>query len=97
MVNVTEIAAVHRALSALEQWDMLTLNPDGTGAATADAPWARKLIAAALVVLEQDEWVPLPTQEEAAQFLANYLSDSIDSDREAYMIEGERLLDYLRQ
>lgn len=36
------------ALLKLEQWDMLTLDSDGHGAVTSDAPWARKLIADAL-------------------------------------------------
>lgn len=36
------------ALTALEQWDMLTLDAEGHGQATADAPWARDLIAKAL-------------------------------------------------
>lgn len=36
------------ALQRLAEWDMLTLTPDGHGAVTADAPWARKLIAEAL-------------------------------------------------
>jgi hypothetical protein len=36
------------ALRQLAEWDMLSLRADGHGAATADAPWARALIAAAL-------------------------------------------------
>lgn len=43
-----EIERLRWALTTLERWDMLTLNPDGSGAATDDAPWARKLIADAL-------------------------------------------------
>lgn len=35
-------------LTTLEQWDMLTLDGEGHGVATADAPWARELIAKAL-------------------------------------------------
>lgn len=37
-----------RALRQLESWDMLSLNPDGTGSATADAPYFRRVIAYAL-------------------------------------------------
>jgi hypothetical protein len=39
---------MEQALRRLEQWDMLWLKPDGTGAATGDAPWDRRLIADAL-------------------------------------------------
>ena len=42
------IKEMQMALSMLEQWDMLTLDADGHGQATADAPWARSLIAKAL-------------------------------------------------
>jgi len=44
----TENERLRNALAQLEQWDMLSLRPDGHGAATADAPWARDLIAKAL-------------------------------------------------
>jgi hypothetical protein len=42
------IAKMADALHTLERWDMLTLDHDGHGVATADAPWARRLIAGAL-------------------------------------------------
>lgn len=42
------IMEMSAALAALEQWDMLTLDAEGHGQATADAPWARDLIAKAL-------------------------------------------------
>lgn len=38
--------------TALEHWDMLTLRPDGYGQATADAPWAREMIARGLALLD---------------------------------------------
>jgi len=43
-----EIGRLRAALLELQGWDMLTLTPDGKGCATADAPWARALIAEAL-------------------------------------------------
>lgn len=43
-----ENARMRAALETLQQWDMLSLAADGHGAATADAPWARALIAKAL-------------------------------------------------
>jgi hypothetical protein len=42
------IEVLEGALRQLEGWDMLYLTEDGHGAATADAPWARKLISDAL-------------------------------------------------
>lgn len=41
-------AKMRAALTSLEAWDMLGLTSDGRGAITADAPWARALIADAL-------------------------------------------------
>lgn len=38
------ICRIERVLGDLAGWDMLTLNADGRGAATADAPWARSAI-----------------------------------------------------
>ena len=43
-----KIIAMRVVLRSLEQWDMLSLDEDGRGVATADAPWARTLIARAL-------------------------------------------------
>lgn len=43
---------VRDALTKLQTWDMLTLDAEGDGQATADAPWARGLIAKALEALE---------------------------------------------
>ena len=43
-----QVKRLRSALLALQAWDMLTLLADGSGAATQDAPWARKLIADAL-------------------------------------------------
>lgn len=43
-----ELAAARLALLMLQEWDMLSLGPDGHGVATADAPWAQAIIATAL-------------------------------------------------
>ena len=53
-----EVGRLRAALKQLEGWDMLILAPDGSGAVTADAPWARKVIAAALGDEEEPMTVP---------------------------------------
>lgn len=47
-VHDADAARMRDALLKLKQWDMLTLDAEGHGAVTADAPWAHEVIDKAL-------------------------------------------------
>lgn len=43
-----DLRRAHEVLLRLNEWDMLSLDHNGRGAATGDAPWARDIIGRAL-------------------------------------------------
>lgn len=69
----------------LEEWDMLWLRPDGHGGATADAPWARNLLAELATILAEP--APEPESLEWGFHGYYYSAQSRGDTRDVWYIE----------